>query len=43
MPVKVASSVKLDDASFPAPIYATLVKSEQPNTFKLIWSRRNGD
>ena len=36
-------SVKLDDPSFPAPIYATLVESEEPNTFSLIWSRRNGD
>ena len=36
-------SVKLDDPSFPAPIYATLVEADEPNTFNLIWSRRNGD
>ena len=27
-------SVKLDDPSFPAPIYATLVEAEEPNTFR---------
>ncbi len=36
-------SVKLDDPSFPAPIYATLVEGEEANSFSLIWSRRNGD
>jgi uncharacterized protein (DUF736 family) len=36
-------SVKLDDPSFPAPIYATLVESEEAGTYSLIWSRRNGD
>ena len=36
-------SVKLDDPSFPAPIYATLVEGEEPGTHSLIWSRRNGD
>ena len=35
-------SVKLDDPSFPAPIYATLVEGEDDN-HTLIWSRRNGD
>ena len=35
--------VKLDDPSFPAPIYATLIEADEPNTFNLIWSRRNGD
>ena len=35
-------SVKLDDPSFPAPIYASLVKGEA-DSFTLIWSRRNGD
>ena len=35
-------SVKLDDPSFPAPIYATLVEGEDDNHV-LIWSRRNGD
>ncbi len=36
-------SVKLDDPSFPAPIYATLVEGEDEGSFSLIWSRRNGD
>ena len=36
-------SVKLDDPSFPAPIYATLVEAEEPGSHSLIWSRRNGD
>ncbi len=36
-------SVKLDDPSFPAPIYATLVESEEQGSYSLIWSRRNGD
>ncbi len=36
-------SVKLDDPSFPAPIYATLVEGEEPASYSLIWSRRNGD
>ncbi len=35
-------SVKLDDTSFPAPIYATLVEGED-DTHTMIWSRRNGD
>ncbi len=35
-------SVKLDDPSFPAPIYATLIEGEDDN-HSLIWSRRNGD
>ena len=34
-------SVKLDDPSFPAPIYASLVESE--GGYSLIWSRRNGE
>jgi uncharacterized protein (DUF736 family) len=34
-------SVKLDDPSFPAPIYASLVEAD--DDFSLIWSRRNGD
>lgn len=34
-------SVKLDDPSFPAPIYASLVESD--DGFSLIWSRRTGD
>ena len=36
-------SVKLDDPSFPAPIYASLVKGEGDDAYTLIWSRRNGD
>ena len=36
-------SVKLDDPSFPAPIYASLVKGEGDDTFNLIWSRRNNE
>ncbi len=34
--------VKLDDPSFPAPIYATLVETEN-GEHALIWSRRNAD
>ncbi|WP_420965989.1 DUF736 domain-containing protein [Bradyrhizobium sp. B120] len=36
-------SLKLDDPSFPAPIYASLVKVEGEEGFSLIWSRRSGD
>jgi uncharacterized protein (DUF736 family) len=36
-------SVKLDDPSFPAPIYASLVRGDGDDSFTLIWSRRNGD
>ena len=36
-------SVKLDDPSFPAPIYASLVEVEGEEGLLLIWSRRNGD
>ena len=36
-------SVKLDDPSFPAPIYASLVEAEGGESYNLIWSRRNGD
>ena len=36
-------SVKLDDPSFPAPIYASLVEAEDGSGQNLIWSRRNGD
>lgn len=36
-------SVKLDDPSFPAPIYASLVEVEGEEALSLIWSRRNGD
>lgn len=33
-------SVKLDDPSFPAPIFATLVEAEDGESHNLIWSRR---
>jgi len=36
-------SVKLDDPSFPAPIYATLAEVEGEDGFQLIWSRPNRD
>ena len=36
-------SVKLDDPSFPAPIYASLVADEEGGGHSLIWSRRTGD
>jgi len=36
-------SVKLDDPSFPAPIYASLVEAEDGQGHTLIWSRRNGE
>ena len=36
-------SVKFDDPSFPAPIYASLVAVEGGDSYSLIWSRRNGD
>ncbi len=34
-------SVKLDDPSFPAPIYATLAEVEGEDGYQLIWSRQN--
>jgi uncharacterized protein (DUF736 family) len=34
-------SVKLDDPSFSAPIYASLVAVEGGDGYSLIWSRRN--
>lgn len=36
-------SVKLDDPSFPAAIYATLVEVEGEEGYSLIWSRPNRD
>lgn len=36
-------SVKLDDPSFPAPIYASLVETDTAGEFALIWSRRIAD
>ena len=35
-------SVKLDDPSFPAPIYATLIEVEGQEGLQLIWSRPAG-
>tara|TARA_B110001454_G_scaffold213967_2_gene233040 strand:+ start:1774 stop:2289 length:516 start_codon:yes stop_codon:yes gene_type:complete len=32
-------SAKLDDPSFPAPIYATLSETDTPGEYALIWSR----
>ena len=34
--------LKLDDPSFPAPIYATLTEVEGEDGLQLIWSRPNG-
>ncbi|MEK1874437.1 MAG: DUF736 domain-containing protein [Rhizobium altiplani] len=36
-------SVKLDDPSFAAPIYATLAEVEGGGALQLIWSRPNRD
>lgn len=36
-------SVKLDDPSFPAPIYATLTEVEGEDGYQLIWSRQSRD
>jgi uncharacterized protein (DUF736 family) len=36
-------SVKLDDPAFAAPLYASLVETEDGNTFNLLWSRRKAD
>ena len=36
-------SVKLDDPSFPAPIFASLVAVEGGDGYVLIWSRRSSD
>jgi uncharacterized protein (DUF736 family) len=36
-------SVKLDDPSFPAPIFASLVAVEGGDGYALIWSRRSSD
>ena len=32
-------SVKLDDPSFPAPIYASLVEGTESGAYNLVWSR----
>ena len=36
-------SVKLDDPAFAAPLYASLVETDDDKTFNLLWSRRAGD
>ena len=36
-------SLKLDDPSFPAPIYATMVEVEGEEGLQVIWSRPNRD
>ena len=33
-------SVKLDDPAFAAPLYASLVETEDDKAFNLLWSRR---
>ena len=33
------ASVKLDDPAFSAPVYASLVESDTPGQYNLIWSR----
>lgn len=35
--------VKLDDPAFAAPLYASLVETDDANTFNLLWSRRKAD
>lgn len=36
-------SVKLDDPAFAAPLYASLVETDDDKTFNLLWSRRKAD
>jgi uncharacterized protein (DUF736 family) len=36
-------SVKLDDPAFAAPLYASLVETEDGKTLNLMWSRRKAD
>lgn len=36
-------SVKLDDPSFPSPIYATMTEVDGEDSYQLIWSRTNRD
>jgi uncharacterized protein (DUF736 family) len=36
-------SVRLDDPAFLAPLYASLVETEDGKTLNLLWSRRTGD
>lgn len=35
-------SVRLDDPSFPAPVFASLVAADETGGFNLIWSRGAG-
>ncbi|MEJ1967052.1 MAG: DUF736 domain-containing protein [Rhizomicrobium sp.] len=35
-------SLKLDDPSFTAPVYANMVKDKDGDTYNVIWSRRPG-
>ena len=32
-------SVKLDDPTFPAPVYPNLSETDEAGTYKLVWSR----
>jgi uncharacterized protein (DUF736 family) len=36
-------SVRLDDPAFAAPLYASLLETEDGKTLNLLWSRRTGD
>ncbi len=36
-------SLKLDDPSFPSPIYATMTEVDGEDSYQLIWSRANRD
>jgi uncharacterized protein (DUF736 family) len=36
-------SVKLDDPAFAAPLYASLVETDDNKAFNLLWSRRKAD
>ncbi len=36
-------SVKLDDPAFAAPLFASLVETEDGKTLNLLWSRRTSD
>ncbi|MDX2264801.1 MAG: DUF736 domain-containing protein [Hyphomicrobiales bacterium] len=36
-------SVKLDDPTWAAPVYASLLEAEDGKSLNLLWSRRNGD
>ncbi|MBI2715684.1 MAG: DUF736 family protein [Rhizobiales bacterium] len=38
-----SDSDRLDDPSFPAPIYASLVEIEGAESLSLIWSGRTGE